>query len=305
MVDSFERSGSFSSDSSFSDTGIDIAAAKLYVDGGTIANSPMETDVSRNSSPVRRPLPEPPVHPSLKNVDLNEELTMEELLQSEGASTALIKQGSWGAKAWEEIDRTANVTVKKVSSIGLKAEGDSESGIIGESKSWKSGGSKKPRDEKRVVTAIFSQAVEKTNFAVEEGKSEELVELLKVKEGQLEEQVRSTSTLLEAFKMRLEEVERKVSEMEEAERQLQRELSIRNQQNEDLKSQLRSIEEQDPGIVVQAPSFRDKSKRKPLNDLDPQTIPALSQYVILVGIGVCAVVLRVVLKKVIGRKLKL
>lgn len=306
MVDSYERSGSFSSDSSFSDTGIDIDAAKRYAEEELVVHSPIETAEessslavsSENSSPVRRPLPQPPVHPSLKDSP-EWEPTMEELLESDGAAMTMIKRGSWGAKAWEEIDLTANVTVKKVTSMS-KTDGDNVSGIIRRSVS----GRQKSRDERRVVTAIFSPAVEGANLAeIEPRKSEdELVELLKVKEERLEEQVRFTRTLLEVFKRRLEGVEQKVCEMEEAEKQLQAELSRRGRETEELKDKLRSKEDVSNNA---SSSSNDKNGRKRLNHLDPQSIPALSQYVILVGIGVCAVVLRVVLKKFIGRKLKL
>jgi len=45
-------------------------------------------------------------------------------------------------------------------------------------------------------------------------------------------------------------------------------------------------------------------RKKVIRNMDPQSISALSQYVLLVGMGVCAVVFRVVLKKVIGKGLK-
>jgi hypothetical protein len=304
MVDSFERSGSFSSDSSFSDTGIDIGPAKRHIDEEAVVRSPIEADQehyssavsSACSSPVRRPLPQPPVHPSLKDF-FEEEPTMEELLESGGVAMTL-KGDSWGAKAWEEIDRTANVTVKKVTSIGSKADDDDGLGIVGESKLWWSSRSKRTRSERRVVTSIFSPSTTGTNPA-------EVDELLTAEEGQLEEQVRTTSALLEAFKNRLEEVEQRVCEMEEAEKQLQQELSLRVLENDELQRKLRGEKQ---ALGKEAPSFHDKNetiKRKAPNNLDPQSIPALSQYVILVGLGVCAVVLRVVLRKVIGKKLKL
>jgi hypothetical protein len=310
MIESLERSGSFSSDSSFDDTRIDIGAANRYVEEESIAHSPIEMDEesrssaisSTTSSPVRRPLPQPPVHPSLRDF-FEEEPTIEELLDTDG-TVMVQKEGPWGARAWEEIDRTAGVTVKKVTTNTANSGVNNGLGMARGSRSGGSNESSKLRDERRVVTAIFSPALGGADPAqAEPKKSEEgAVELLRFREEQLEEQIRSTGALLEVFKKRLLEVEQKVHDMEEAEKQLQKELSLRDRENDELKGRLRH-NEQDLDKVTPS-RHKDVVKKKPLDNLDPQSISALSQYVIIVGLGVCAVVLRVVLRKVIGRNLK-
>jgi hypothetical protein len=306
MIDSLERSGSFSSDSSFSDTGIDIGAANRHVDEETIAHSPIDrddkshssTNSPMNSSPVRRPLPEPPVHPSLR--DFVEEPTVEELLEACGDTVAL-KEESWGARAWEEIDRAAGITVKKVIRNEERNQGDHDLGTMVELRPRGNNDSNRSREERRIVTSIFSPA--QVAVQIERKKSEEDVgELLKIKEQELE-QVKSTSALLENFKKRLEKVESKVHEMEEAEQELQRELLRRDRENDELKGKLRDKE---LALVKLSSSSDSKSvgkKNKPIDNFEPQSMSALSQYVLLVGLGVCAVVLRVVLRKVVGRNL--
>jgi len=94
--------------------------------------------------------------------------------------------------------------------------------------------------------------------------------------------------------------------MEEVEQELQRELLRRDQENDELKGKLRDKEL--ALVKLSTPSDSDKNKsvgkkNKPIDNFDPQSMSALSQYVLLVGLGVCAVVLRVVLRKVVGRNL--
>lgn len=278
MVDSFERSGSFSSDASFSDTGSDIGTADQFVDAVSVIHSPTELS-SVNSSPSRRPLPVPPVHPSLREhvpEPEEEEPTMEELLAADTESAR-------GGRAWEEMDKKARVTVKKLLTNGPTGDADDALNTIVESKSRSSKGSNKSRHDRRVVTAIFNPPV-----------TESVDEALKASEEELESQVKSTSALLEEFKKRLEDVERKVKETED---QFQLGLQQKEEENEALRAQLKEKEQ----ALVKASAPR-PLPRKISMDLDPHSMTALSRYVILAGIGVCAVVLRVVLRKVVGKR---
>jgi hypothetical protein len=275
MIATFERSGSFSSDGGFSDIGIDVGAPNGYVEEEAIAQSPVEMR-SLNSSPVRRPLPQPPVHPSLRDFPPEpesevEEPTMEELLKADENAMS-------GARAWEEMDMKAGVTVRK-----LLTNGDPDDGLstIMEPKSGGSRGSNRSRVSRRIVTAVFTP--------------KPTIEDAKAKEQELEAEVESTRALLEEFKKRLEQVEKKVDEA-------QLELELKAKENAGLKEKLRESEQ---ALIRMPPPAKPVSRRKtPFDDLDPQSISALSQYVLFAGFGVCAVVLRVVLKKFMGRGLK-
>jgi len=196
--------------------------------------------------------------------------------------------------------------VKKLIRNDEKSEGDNGPGTVVKFRAGGSNGSNKSRDERRIVTSVFSPAQVEADIAQPERNKleEDMRELLRLKEQELEEHVKSTSALLETFKTRLEVVEKKVYEMEEAEQQLQQELSQRHRENDDLVAKLRDSE-----LALSKASGSDNNKRlgrkkKPLDNLDPQSMSALSQYVLLVGLGMCAVVFRVVLRKVVGRNLR-
>ena len=121
--------------------------------------------------------------------------------------------------------------------------------------------------------------------------------------------------MLEEYKKRLEEVERKVSHMAEVEVRLNQKIEKADQENKELQEKVREARRMatqpqprrssgshtvvDPRLSVAA-----ARRKRVLENMDPQSISALSQYVLLVGIGVCAVMFRVVLKKVIGKGLK-
>jgi len=280
MVETFERSGSFSSDGSLSDIGIDISATNGYVDEEVIAQSPVEMR-SLNSSPVRRPLPEPPLHPSLRDFPPQveepevDEPTIEELLAAEDHSVT-------GARAWEEMDNKAGVTIRKLLTNG---EADEGMNTVVEAKSGGSRGSRRSRDSRRIVTAVFAPKPTAADVSV----------MLRAKEEELEAQLKSTRALLEEFKIRLEQVEKNVDDA-------QLELDQQAKENAELKEKLKESEQ----ALVKAPPPANpvSRKKRPFDNLDPQSMSALSHYVLLAGLGVCAVVFRVVLKKFVGRGLK-
>ena len=332
MVESFERSGSFSSDSSFSDLAERNAFIAQYdTNQDVIAQSPVEapshspelsapsplppTVDSPSRSPSKRPLPQIPVHPSLRELPV-EEPTVEELLEAEGEELG----SSWGARAWEEFDDKPGVTVKKLVQdaphSGNVNPGTIVSGLstIIESHSREGSGGKKQRDERRIVTAIFSPHNLPSSQVSGLIQVSELTPSKSRREEELEDQVKSTTLMLEEYKQRLEEVERKVSHMTEVEARLNQKIERADQENKELQGKVReagrkatqpqSHRSSEPHTVVD-PRFSATSRRKKvLENMDPQSISALSQYVLLVGIGVCAVMFRVVLKKVIGKGLK-
>ncbi|KAI1792113.1 hypothetical protein LXA43DRAFT_972705 [Ganoderma leucocontextum] len=161
MVETFERSGSFSSDGGFEDEAApstsaerdrtsarkeirELAELQAQLTGQRVVESPSP------SPSKRRPLPVPPSPSgSASNTLLDEEPTMEALLAE------LAKQPSvTGARAWEEVDLANGVTVKRVpaheATLGQKT-------IQGLGSGRSSGGSSNGKGgERRVVTAIFA-----------------------------------------------------------------------------------------------------------------------------------------------------
>lgn len=335
MVESLERSGSFSSDSSFSELADQNAFTARYdANQDVISQSPVEalshfpelsapsplplsppTADSLSKSPSKRPLPQIPVHPSLRELPA-EEPSVEELLEAEGEELG----SSWGARAWEEFDDKPGITVKKLIQDAPHSDDvDPDTTISGlstviESQSREGSNGKKQRDERRIVTAIFSRPVSSTSQVSGLIQAPELTSSRSRREEELEDQVKSTTLILEEYKKRLEEVERKVSHMAEVEVRLNQKIEKAGQENKELQEKVRQAErkasqiQSDSSLVSHAvadPRISAVARRKKvIENLDPQSISALSQYVLLVGVGVCAVVFRVVLKKVIGKALK-
>ena len=334
MVESFERSGSFSSDSSFGEVADRNAfIAQFDPNQDVIVQSPVEasphlSELSTSShlplpapttepmsrSQSKRPLPQVPVHPSLRESPM-EELTVEELLKAQGEGMS----SSWGARAWEELDDKPGITAKKLiqdtshsDSINPDTTVTNFSTVI-QSQSREGSNAKKPRDERRVVTAIFSPSLPSSYYVSGLIQAPEPTTPKSKREEELEDQVKSTAFILEEYKKRLEAVEKKVSHMAEVEVRLTQKIEKANQENKELQekvreaqrnvAQTRSDHSGSQAVVDQRGSVA-TMRKKVIENMDPQSISALSQYVLLVGMGVCAVVFRVVLKKVIGKGLK-
>ena len=167
------------------------------------------------------------------------------------------------------------------------------------------------------------------------------VELLKAKELALENEVRGTRALLEEFRRRLEEVEARVSRMEaesaaaaaaaeeeeEEERQQlaqasSKTLLVAGKETHDKAVEALPTKEEavatldlergaeaaaaaaDEKEVVESGPAEVVGAVRHVVDLGPKTVSDLPSYVLLVGLGVCAVVLQVVLKRIGGRTLK-
>lgn len=329
MVESFERSGSFSSDSSFSELAERNAFIAQYASNQEVVSqspvqapsNPLELPApsplplpapaadSPSRSPSKRPLPQIPVHPSLRELPV-EELTVEELLEAQGEKMS----SSWGARAWEEFDGKPGITVKKlIRDAPCLDDVNPDTTISGrpaivESQSKEGSDGMRSRDEKRIVTAIFSPSTTQVSDLVQVPESNPSKSK---REEELEGRVESTTLVLEEYKRRLEEVERKVSHMAEVEARLTQKIEKANQENGELRERVREAERKTVQPQLDRPSKShvtvDKRgsvaarRKKVIENMDPQSISALSQYVLLVGMGVCAVVFRVVLKKVIGK----
>lgn len=165
MINTFERSGSFSSEGGLEDGPTGPANERTNLrrwvrqEGQVTGQSAM---VDESPSPSRRrPLPVPPIFTGANSGPLvdEEEPTIEALLAHMTAS-----QPATGARAWEEMDLEPGVTVKRVPSNDIEADLSVDRTLVG-SKSVSSlgsgrgsGGSSKGKPERRVVTAIFSPA---------------------------------------------------------------------------------------------------------------------------------------------------
>jgi hypothetical protein len=162
---------------------------------------------------------------------------------------------------------------------------------------------------------------------------------LKASELALEGEMRYTRAMVEEFRHRLVEVESRVSAMEAEEKQRahvspqqqkqpSQEISAAAKDTHDnavealLPGTTGTISESDPSIAVEVPAdaTTDADENKVGRDHDtggvcmdghvarhvvhPTTLSDLPSYVLLVGLGVCAVVFKVVLKRVGCRSLK-
>ncbi|KAI0636293.1 hypothetical protein C8Q77DRAFT_1155982 [Trametes polyzona] len=165
MIETFERSGSFSSDGGLEDGEETLANERANLrrwaqqDGQITGHSAM---VDESPSPSRRrPLPIPPAFTGASSGPLvdDEEPTVEALLAQEANSQPIM-----GARAWEEMDLEPGVTVKRIPSNEHEADVSVDKtfagskGVSSLGSGRGSGGSSKGKPERRVVTAIFAPA---------------------------------------------------------------------------------------------------------------------------------------------------
>ncbi|KAA1467250.1 hypothetical protein DENSPDRAFT_847425 [Dentipellis sp. KUC8613] len=284
-------------------------------------------------SPEKLDAPLPPVEPEKQSTAklVEEEPSIEDLLASEPPPAS----GSWGAQAWENMN--IGVTMKRIERepgdekeqwdtviAPRQASSGSGSGSLGSlRKKSKKGSSGRVngggKSERRVVTAIFSP----TPASAEDGEkdidaevaTEEPKELdgAEAKIEKLEERLRNevtgTKGLLEEFRRRLEAVEKRVKEMEEREETRARAAAAAEEERLRDELALREAEKAKANGAVKALDHSDtpptvSRRRRVTDDLVPDTVGGIPSYVLLVGLGVCAVVLRVVLRRVAGRNLK-
>ena len=222
-----------------------------------------EDHTTRSTFRIARKLPTPPSFIS------EEELTVEELLGKQSAHTfepGIIPKKRRGVHAWE-ADDVGGVTVKRV--------------IDG------SNGRSTDHQPTRTVDEIFSP--DRIDASVSVDREDEEETKMKI-------EVEGTKALLEAFRQRLVSVEEKIADMEE-------------------KQQQRELEQKTVPSVGKEESIYNKVVRRMLSDgpegtdkqvspferlFNPKTISALPSYLILVSLGVCAVVFKVVLRRTLG-----
>ena len=263
------------------------------------------------STSVVSPLSSPSPFPSQGQGVSEEEPSIEDLL--------LAEDGSWGARAWEDID--VGVTVRRVDPahdtvVPLRQGNGSGSGSGSGSSNGIGGGAR------RTVVDIFADepsSVLTSDAGVQVDASpsppaendEDVQQAEEAKERALEEEVRETRTLLEEFRRRLEDVEARVGVMEA---QQQQRSSSKNKTHND-----KAVEAAIPEVIRVVPhaapncddddSSSDSSEGAVVRGgggvgLGPDSVSEIPSYVFLVGLGVCTVVLQVVLKRVAGRSLK-
>ena len=361
MVQQFERSGSFSSESSLErDNPLEVNHRRRWSKDSATTDEPIFM------SPISDSASLPPPSPSLS---VTEEPTMEALLASSDSS------GAWGARAWEEFDAAPGVTVKRleeptVSEPKISADTVSRlqtmAAFNGASKA-KSVRLAKGKQDRRVITAIFTpptceiiaspkppseafQVVgsgtdsETDNVSPVAPVADTIDDTVVVqstateREYALEAELAETRALVNAFKVRLENVERRVAELEvevhrnEAAREkstsfdsttrtsricISKLVDIESDSAVSLDSDLSSSTlldgedelaagDEKPALILprDITSHSDKRSAEDVGapdthdgGADPSSVAELPRYVLLVGLGVCAVVMRVIMKR--------
>lgn len=300
----------------------------------------------------------------------DDEPSIEDLLASESAPVAP-KDGSWGARAWEELD--AGTTVRRLephdSGVPRHDDDGSSSADVGnapiiETLKERGGGANSSSRRVRRTTrenlhlarrtaadvfAVPTDTVSKPAFVeagvqavvhaeaklVEEAEATAAVveAELEAKELALEGEVRDARALLEEFRFRLEEVEARVSAMEAKSHPAEEQQAQVSSQQPQPQAQESPAAEKDThdnaveaspkkaSVVPECDSpraveistdegpdvgggYANSRIVQHVVNLEPTTVSDLPSYVLLVGLGVCAVVLQVVLKRVGGRSLK-
>jgi hypothetical protein len=178
--------------------------------------------------------------------------------------------------------------------------------------------------EAGVQADVQTETKEEAEATIAEAEAE-----LKACELALEGEMRFTRAMIEEFRRRLVEVESRVSAMEAEEKQraqLSPEISAAAKDTDDnaveplFSKEAGAISESDPSIAVEVPvdsttdTDEGKVRREHVRadghvirhvvDLEPTTMSDLPSYVLLVGLGVCTVVFKVVLKRVWCRGMK-
>lgn len=300
----------------------------------------------------------------------DDEPSIEDLLASESAPVAP-KDGSWGARAWEELD--AGTTVRRLephdSGVPRHDDDGSSSADVGnapiiETLKERGGGANSSSRRVRRTTrenlhlarrtaadvfAVPTDTVSKPAFVeagvqavvhaeaklVEEAEATAAVveAELEAKELALEGEVRDARALLEEFRFRLEVVEARVSAMEAKSHPAEEQQAQVSSQQPQPQAQESPAAEKDThdnaveaspkkaSVVPECDSpraveistdegpdvsggYANSRIVQHVVNLEPTTVSDLPSYVLLVGLGVCAVVLQVVLKRVGGRSLK-
>ncbi|CAK5280522.1 unnamed protein product [Mycena citricolor] len=205
-----------------------------------------------------------------------------------------------GVHAWEDEDGAAGMTVKRVVN-GPPVVRDVFDGsplvAIEPTDTEPTNGEPVNAEEPANTELRIARVKAECDAAADRGRTRGLAVRT-----QLEEAAKLRG-LVDVFRMRLEEVERRVAQMEANEETRKRKeedalkLSTRKIEQRDEPKATTLIQRLDPRRILSLFSVVDD----PRKDVGPTTIIGLPSYVLLVGIGVCAVVLRVLVKKGLRR----
>ncbi|KAH8984370.1 hypothetical protein EDB86DRAFT_2963342 [Lactarius hatsudake] len=335
MVDKWERGSASSRSSSRSSSHRD-------------SESEPDVDIVQTAHDTAPPLPFPASKDSATADGAAQEPSIEDLLAAASASSVPM-DGSWGARAWEDLN--IGVTVRRVDpahdTVVPRRDGSgsgSSSGVgagsvrsVGSRRNGGDGSNNGGQRVRRTVVEIFSEPVDVDPFSEptvnvevdtgppveieDEPEAEEDAEL-EAKERALEDELRGTRDLLEEFRRRLEQVEARVGVME-AEWRAKEEQQQRVALNTHSDKAVDTVPEEPtpPPLleVIPVPTEEmstssdasyagdddtdsERGVARPTFGLGPETVSDLPSFVLLVGLGVCTVVLRVVLKRVAGRR---
>lgn len=207
------------------------------------------------------------------------ELSVADLIAAQG--------GSWGAEAWQAVDEDGASYIETARRIG-----NANASVISPSRAR----------TRLPVSDVFNTPL---SLRPESPPRDEAPIRLPIRTPPepvlIRSDERDSLALLDAFRRRLEEVERKLDEMEtreaEREQQAQSTRSIAT-----TSSVFASQAQNDPGEqAITDPTTIDRSEAGEADALDP-TARDLPTYVLMVGLGVCFVVARVVFRKLAGKK---
>ncbi|KAG9048899.1 hypothetical protein FS837_011713 [Tulasnella sp. UAMH 9824] len=212
---------------------------------------------------------------------------------------------SWGANAWLDDSVKEGATAKKIHEPVYH----SLSRRTG--KSFRSQESSGGSGSSKLMSLFEDPALDKktVDVSIDASQPQETGDSRKIKELQ-EHQVRQQA-LLDEFRDRLEEVERRLEEMEakEAERE-ERERAIEATAAAETSlvpasAQADEIVLTDQEEHIHERRSKDKGKdivKRDSNEWADPTLGSLPSYVFLVGLGVAAICMRVVVKRVAGKK---
>lgn len=322
MVETFERSASFDEGQpeSVRERSGSVHSIRSANSSGS---SGFEEESNGSMYRTARQLPIPPsfMSPRADAESGEEELSMAELLASSPSKFPLPPSpspgkynGSTGKKkrrgvhAWEAEDGGGIITVKRLAtgSNGRSAENASGTG---------------PRGVGEIFDIPTEEAQSKVDVAVatdldpvgdrlaahtETVNTAEGSTVEREMEARMKQEVESTRILLEEFNKRLVHVEQKIEDMEAQHQERERQELERQKPRENAMEVPANVPQAFYGKVLATlfgssrPSDGEPKASPYTKFLDPRTISALPPYLLLVSIGVCAIVFKVVLRRTIG-----
>lgn len=353
LVDSFERSGSFSSASDMDDEDAPQPSRSTVKKWLDVKIVPEEAAVLSPTSPTEHSIElDVPLEKPVVEEPAEEEPSVEALL-------AETETKSVGARAWEDFDMDAGITVKRVAEPTANDDAQRVVNLTADPNkkvhSMPRNTPVKRKQERRVVTAVFAPASDKSASPVNLSSVESAVvrdqAVLAAVENTPQDkdtlallmaELKETRTVVEELQQRLHEVESKNSELEkfvavqEQELTKSRDVATAEVQastshacphcgtSSDLDARLSEpaalsasslltfgssflpavVKRALPAALLPQPRSDQENarRRKRAPAAEPSSMSEVPQYVLLLGLGVCAVVLRLMLKKAVNRR---